>query len=91
MTFAVLKTRRSIAVRASTVEIFVRGVEHAGLEDVLTGGTAVTALGLQAAPMHGTIGHPSKLPNHVEIALYNSACGTVSIGRERAVTSAPRY
>ena len=42
---AVLKTGCSIAVRASAVGTFERGVEHAGLDAVLTGGATAAALG----------------------------------------------
>ena len=42
---AVLKTGCSIAVRASAVGTFERGVEHAGFDAVLTGGATAAALG----------------------------------------------
>ena len=63
-----LKTGYSIAARAAAVGIFKRGLEHVGLGEVFTGGTTAATLGLQEAPMHGAIGHPSKLINHAVIA-----------------------
>jgi hypothetical protein len=42
---AVLKTGCSIAVRASAVGTFERGVEHAGLDAVFIGGATAAALG----------------------------------------------
>ena len=40
------KTCRGIAVIASAIGTLVRGVEHAGLDDIFTCGTATAALGL---------------------------------------------
>ena len=43
---SVLKTGCSNAVRAAAVGTFERRVERAGLDDVFTGGTAASTLGL---------------------------------------------
>lgn len=43
---SVLKTGCSIAVRASAVGTSERGVEHAGLDGVFTGGTTTSAPGM---------------------------------------------
>ena len=64
---AVHKACRGIAVIAPAIGTFERGVEHAGLDKVFTGGSAAATPVFQTAAMHRAIAQGTELVNHAVI------------------------